>query len=74
MAKLPIISGVEAIKAFSKAGWLPHRQVGSHVVLRKGGSKITLTVPKHKELKPGLLRQLIRVSELTVEEFTELLK
>jgi predicted RNA binding protein YcfA (HicA-like mRNA interferase family) len=74
MAKLPVISGVEAIKAFSKAGWLPHRQVGSHVVLRKEGSKITLTVPKHKELKPGLLRQLIRVSELTVEEFTELLK
>jgi predicted RNA binding protein YcfA (HicA-like mRNA interferase family) len=74
MPKLPIISGVEAIKAFSKAGWLPHRQVGSHVVLRKEGSKITLTVPKHKELKPGLLRQLIRVSELTVEEFTELLK
>jgi predicted RNA binding protein YcfA (HicA-like mRNA interferase family) len=74
MAKLPVISGVEAIKAFSKAGWLPHRQVGSHVVLRKEGSKITLTVPKHKELKPGLLKQLIRVSELTVEEFTELLK
>jgi predicted RNA binding protein YcfA (HicA-like mRNA interferase family) len=42
--------------------------------LRKEGSKVTLTVPKHKELKPGLLRQLIRVSELTVEEFIELLK
>jgi predicted RNA binding protein YcfA (HicA-like mRNA interferase family) len=74
MPKLPVVSGIEAIKAFSKAGWYPHRQVGSHVVLRKEGSKVTLTVPKHKELKPGLLRQLIRVSELTVEEFIELLK
>jgi hypothetical protein len=27
MPKLPIISGMEAIKAFSKAGWIPHRQV-----------------------------------------------
>ncbi|MEZ5335117.1 MAG: type II toxin-antitoxin system HicA family toxin [Methanolobus sp.] len=74
MSKLPVISGIKAIKAFSKEGWHPHRQVGSHVVLRKEGSKITLTVPKHKELKPGLLRQLIRVSGLTVEEFIELLK
>ncbi|WP_370575856.1 type II toxin-antitoxin system HicA family toxin [Methanomethylovorans sp.] len=74
MSKLPIISGSEAIRAFSRAGWLPHRQVGSHVVLRKEGSKITLTIPKHKELKPGLLRHLIKVSELTVEDFIELLK
>jgi len=74
MSKLPIISGIKAIKAFSRAGWYPHRQVGSHVVLRNEGSKITLTVPKHKELKPGLLRQLIRVSGLTVEEFIDLLK
>jgi predicted RNA binding protein YcfA (HicA-like mRNA interferase family) len=74
MSKLPIISGIKAIKTFSRAGWYPHRQVGSHVVLRKEGSKITLTIPKHKELKPGLLRQLIRVSGLTVDEFTELIK
>ena len=33
MPKLPVISGMEAIKAFSKAGWIPHRHVGSHVVL-----------------------------------------
>ncbi|MCZ7358323.1 MAG: type II toxin-antitoxin system HicA family toxin [Candidatus Methanoperedens sp.] len=57
MPKLPIISGMEAIKAFSRAGWIPHRQVGSHVVLRKEGSKVTLSVPKHKELKPGLLER-----------------
>ena len=62
MSKLPIISGIEAIKAFSKAGWIPHRQVGSHVVLRKEGSKVTLSVPKHKELKPGLLRDLIKAA------------
>jgi predicted RNA binding protein YcfA (HicA-like mRNA interferase family) len=73
MPKLPIISGIEAIKAFSKAGWIPHRQVGSHVVLRKEGSKVTLSIPKHKELKPGLLRGLIKAAGLTVEEFEKLL-
>ncbi|MCZ7402099.1 MAG: type II toxin-antitoxin system HicA family toxin [Candidatus Methanoperedens sp.] len=73
MSKLPIISGMEAMKAFSRAGWIPHRQVGSHVVLRKEGSKVTLSVPKHKELKPGLLRELIKAAGLSVEEFEELL-
>jgi predicted RNA binding protein YcfA (HicA-like mRNA interferase family) len=48
--------------------------VGSHVVLRKEGSKITIAVPKHKELKPGLLRNLIKAAGLTVEEFQEFLR
>ena len=73
MPKLPVVSGEQAIKAFSKAGWYPHRQVGSHVVLRKEGSKVTLSVPRHRELKPGLLRRLIRDAGLTVEEFVALL-
>jgi predicted RNA binding protein YcfA (HicA-like mRNA interferase family) len=74
MSGLPVISGMQVIKAFSKAGWFSHRQVGSHVVLRKEGSKVTLTVPKHKELKPGLLRNLIKASGLTIEEFEALLR
>ena len=74
MSRLPVISGMQAIKAFSKDGWLPHRQVGSHVVLRKEGSKVTLTIPKHKELKQGLLRNLIKAAGLAVEEFEALLK
>jgi predicted RNA binding protein YcfA (HicA-like mRNA interferase family) len=74
MSGLPVISGMRAIKVFSKAGWFPHRQVGSHVVLRKEGSKVTLAIPKHKELKPGLLRNLIKSSGMTVEEFEALLK
>ena len=64
---------MKAINAFSEAGWVPHRQVGGNVVLRKEGSKVTLSVSKHKELKPGLLRHLIRAAGLTVDEFEGLL-
>jgi len=46
---------------------------GSHVVLRKEGSKLTLSVPKHKELRPGLLRKLIKDAGITIEEFIKLL-
>ena len=42
-------------------------------VLRKENSRITLSIPKHKELKPGLLRHLIKNAELSVEEFEDLL-
>ncbi len=69
MSKLPIVSGEKAIKAFTKAGWRFDRQTGSHVILRKEGSPITLSVPLHKEIKKGLLRSLIKDAGMTVEEF-----
>ncbi|KAF5423399.1 MAG: putative RNA binding protein YcfA, dsRBD-like fold [Candidatus Methanocomedens sp.] len=47
--------------------------MGSHVALRKEGAKVTLSIPKYKELKPGLLRHLIKAAELTVDEFEGLL-
>ena len=73
MPKLPRISGRKAVRAFQRAGWEVARQRGSHVVLTKAGSIYTLSVPLHPVLGPGLLRDLIRKAELTVEEFAELL-
>ena len=73
MAKLPVCSGQEVIKAFQKAGWDVDRQKSSHVSLVKKGSYVILTVPLHKELGPGLLRRLIRDAQMTVEEFVNLL-
>lgn len=70
MPKLPLISGEKAIKAFEQLGFHQARQSGtSHVVLKKEGYPILLSVPKHDELKKGLLRGLIRDAGLTVEEF-----
>jgi predicted RNA binding protein YcfA (HicA-like mRNA interferase family) len=73
MSRLANISGKEAVKAFSKAGWQVMGQVGSHVVLSKPGVRANLSVPQHKELAAGTLRALIRVAEMTVEQFLELL-
>ena len=50
MAKLPRISGIEAVKAFHKDGWFVARQTGSHIIMVKAGSKVTLSIPNHKEL------------------------
>jgi predicted RNA binding protein YcfA (HicA-like mRNA interferase family) len=74
VTKLPAISGDEAIKAFRRVGWIPRRQVGSHVMLDKEGEAATLSVPRHRELGPGILRRLIRDAGLTVEGFAGLLR
>lgn len=73
MGKLGNISGKDAVKAFEKAGWLTRGQVGSHRILTKPGERSNLTVPMHAELKQGLLRALIKVAGLTVDEFLALL-
>ena len=73
MPRLPRVSGAEATKAFVKAGWRVDRQRGSHVVLLKAGSIVSLSIPQHRELAPGTLRSLIRLSEMTVDQFVAML-
>jgi len=73
MPKLPRISGRKAVRAFERAGWEVARQRGSHVVLTRPGSIYTLSIPLHRVLGPGLLRDQIRKAGLTVGEFIELL-
>ena len=35
----------------------------------ENGARPPLTIPDHRELKPGLLRRLIRDAGMSVEEF-----
>jgi predicted RNA binding protein YcfA (HicA-like mRNA interferase family) len=74
--KLPVVSGKEAIRAFEKIGYEIVRQKGSHIRLRDDINikHPPLTVPNHREIKPGLLRRLIRDANLSVEEFNKILK
>ena len=71
MAKLPRVSGRQAVRAFERAGWILKRRAGSHMVLSKPGRQANLSVPDHPELAPGTLRRLIRDARLTVQEFVE---
>ena len=49
------------------------RQRGSHVMLKKDGSSVVLSIPQHRQLGKGLLRSLIADSGLSVAEFVEFL-
>ena len=56
-------------RAFERLGWSVARRVGSHVILTKVGATANLSVPDHTELDRGLLRSLVRLSGVPVEEF-----
>ena len=74
MAKLPIVSGSDAVRAFGRVGYDVDHQTGSHIILRHGDPPHRrLSVPNHKELAKGTLRALMREAGLLVEEFVELL-
>ena len=74
MPRLPVVSGIKAVKALSKLGFEVDHQTGSHIIMRHNQDPHRrLTVPNHKELAKGTLRAIIRDAGITVEEFIDLL-
>lgn len=73
--RLPVVSGKNVVKALNKIGYEVVRQKGSHLRLKDpmNPSHKPITVPLHKELKPGLLRKIIHDANLSVVEFKKLL-
>ena len=74
MPKLPVVSGIEIVKALAKIGYETDHQTGSHIILRqKEYPYRRLTIPNHKEIAKGTLRAIIRQAGLTLEELLEIL-
>ena len=61
------VSGVEAVRALKRLGFVQLRQTGSHLIMRK--DQRTVVVPQHKPIKPGTLKGVIEQAGLTLEEF-----
>ncbi len=74
MPPLPTLRGRDVVRVFERFGWNVVRQEGSHIIMVKVGHIATLSIPNHKEVAKGTLRSLIRSSDLTVAEFTEILR
>jgi len=68
------ISGDQAIKALERKGWRVHRRRGSHYALEHQDFDPTIVVPRHKELRPGTLNQILKTAEISREEFRRLIK
>ena len=72
MSKLPLLSWREVVKALTLAGFQVARQKGSHLILVK--DERIVPVPKHEQIKKGLLMAIIEEAGLTKEEFQKLLR
>ena len=72
MPKLPVISGIEAIKALERLGFSVVRQSGSHIVLRKGSCGCV--VPNHQEMKIGTLNGVLKQAGVSLDDFIKVLK
>jgi predicted RNA binding protein YcfA (HicA-like mRNA interferase family) len=72
LSRIPCISGREAIKVLSKAGWKLDRKSDSHVTLTRHGSITIVTVPLHGELAKPTLKNILKTAGLTIEDFEAL--
>ncbi len=74
--KLPVLSAGEVIKVLEKKNFYFVSQKGSHIKLKKDleGRQLIVTVPLHKEIRKGVLLNIIKQAELTKEEFLDLVK
>lgn len=73
MPELRKVSGEEAIKALQRLGFRRVRQRGSHVILKKStpSGEIGCVVPLHNQLKIGTLHGILKLANVTPEEFLE---
>lgn len=64
------------IRAFVRVGWKIERRSGSHVILSREGYTAILSIPVHKgkPIKQGLLRRLVELAGMTIEDFLSFYK
>jgi predicted RNA binding protein YcfA (HicA-like mRNA interferase family) len=75
LPKIPPVSSTKLVKILEKSGFKVVRQKGSHVILMDS-RKTRIVIPVHpgKDIKPGLIRAVIREAGISREKFLKLLK
>ncbi len=75
MTDLPSVRPDRLIRALQRAGLFIDHATGGHYVLKHSGKpRLRVVVPHHSgDIKRGVLRSILRQSELTVDELIGLL-
>jgi len=72
--RLPRVTAAQVIRVLEKCGFRLVRQSGSHRIYKnEAGQRVTVPFHSGKILHPKVLRSILRDTELTADEFTELL-
>lgn len=74
MSRLPGLTWQQVTRALERAGFVFDRQKGSHMVYYHPETNNTVVIPRHREIKRGTLREILRDANLSPEEFLKLLR
>jgi len=67
--RLPAVTARQLLSVLHRTGFIEVRQSGSHLILRHpDGRRVTVPIHKGKDLGRGLLHQIMRDAELTMED------
>lgn len=74
MTRLPRVRAKQLIRALERAGFQVERSRGSHFRLKHPDGRVT-SVPSHagETIGPGLLRAILRDTEISTEQLAKLL-
>ncbi len=68
--KLPAVTAKEIIKIIERKGFVRVRQSGSHAIFKnESGKRTTIPVHSNKNIGKGLLKQIMKDANITVEDF-----
>lgn len=82
MPKLPRVSSINTVRALERLGFVPVRQKGSHLILKKQLSsqevqiknkqELGCVVPmQRKTLATGTLKSILNQAEVSIEDFVK---
>ena len=73
--KLPAVTAKQLIKVLERRGWYLKRTRGSHHYFRHPTIQDAVAVPVHgsRNVKPGLLLNILKTADISREEFRRLL-
>jgi predicted RNA binding protein YcfA (HicA-like mRNA interferase family) len=72
VGRLATVVAIRLIRALKRLGWTEARQAGSHLIMRKEGFP-PLPIPVHKgrNLKEGTVRSILKMADISEDEFFE---
>lgn len=73
MPKLPVVSGLDVVKALKQLGFSHVSTRGSHMKMHHPDGRVA-TVPNHKTIKKGTLKKgILNPLSIFVDQFIDLL-
>ncbi len=69
MSKLPVVTSAQLVAILRRHGFVDVRQSGSHLIFHHpDGRRTTVPIHKGRDLGKGLLRQIMRDANLSVQD------